>query len=205
MINLDSYASVRSSLFLRWDVEEYATYASEPYSTQRLTFTDHFEEVTLSGITYTPLGKMLSVSPSQSTIGGTAAGVTIGISGIPYDNIQELIYSKFKGSLMRMYRGYYDVSTNTQIGGFSGRFFGYVNNYSIEEEYNYLGRDQTVKLVVDCNSWIRWFEQKLWSRQTNETTMKRYYSNDTSMDNVTKLKNREFNFGKTRTSGGTLV
>lgn len=195
MVNLDSYQSIKTSLFVRVDVEEYRTNSSDPYAPQILTFSDHDATVTINSQSYVPLGKLLGVSSSRSELRPSGNDVTITLSGIPTDSIAEIIHSKIKGSPVKIYRGYFDASTGTQIGSFVGRFLGNVNNYSLQEEFDVYERTASNTILIECNSTIETLSNKVAGRRTNENSMKSFYSTDTSMDRVSSLQDNNFDFG----------
>jgi hypothetical protein len=120
--------------------------------------------------------------------------MTIGISGIPTDNINEIVYSKIKGAPITVYRGYFTIA-GTQIGDFGGKFIGNVNNYSIQEEFDVAARTSTHILMLECSSSVGLLEQKVSGRKTNPQSQKTFYPSDKSMDRVPTLKGTKFNFG----------
>jgi len=194
MPNLDSYTSVRAGLFVRLQIDQYRTNSSSAYTPEVLTFSDYDTEVVINGETYTPAGKLLEVTQSTRELRPTNNPVTITISAVPTDAINEIIFSKIKGSPVSIYRGYFD-SLGNQIGDFTGRFIGSVNNYSIQEEHDVSSRSASHVVLLECNSTVGVLEQKLSGRKTNPQSNKRFFPNDTSMDRVPALKGSKFNFG----------
>jgi hypothetical protein len=205
-INLDSYTSVRSSFFIRWEIDEYRSTPTGSFNNTTLTFTDHLEEITINfddvgDLTFTPVGKLLNMTSTTSGLRGNSNELSFRLSGIPNTEIGSIIHSNLKGSVVKIYRGFFDSTTGTQIGLLQGRFFGYVNSFGIDETYDYYGKDQTVSLNIDCNSFLKYFDVVRNARRTNPTSMQAYFPTDTSFNRTPGLVNQSFDFGKPRTDG----
>lgn len=195
MANLDAYTSVRTALFVRIDINEYRTTSSGSYAPQILTFSDYNTTFNILGFDYTPLGEFLSITPTTSELRPSSNSISISISGIPTDNVAEVLYSKIKGSPIKIYRAYFDVGTGTQIGTTEGRFFGSINNFSIVDEIDVTDRFNTSIIEFDCASSVDTLAQKLTGRKTNPQSQQRFYPNDLSMNRVPTLKGTKFKFG----------
>jgi|OM-RGC.v1.016586772 hypothetical protein len=198
MINLDAYTGIKTSLFVKIEVEEYRTSAGASYAPEVLTFSDHNETIAIGSDLYIPLGNLLGVTSSQSDLRPTGNNVNITISGIPDSNLAEIIHSKIKGSRVTIYRAYYDISTNVQINSMQFRYKGVVNNYGLEEEYDVLAKEATNTILIECLSNVDVLANKVAGRRTNPDSMKKFYSTDKGFDNITSLKNRSFDFGVSR-------
>jgi hypothetical protein len=120
-------------------VEDYRDTASGSYTSQNFFFSDCSTEKTINGDVYTPLGFLLGISNTSSELRANGDDVTVNISGIPNTVISAIVNSRFKGSTVEIYRGLYDVTTGDLLAVSPnpiGRFFGIVNNYSIQEDYD---------------------------------------------------------------------
>lgn len=195
MVDLSSYRSVRSGLFIRIQVDEYRTTAAGAYTSQVLRFSDHSQSFAINSETYIPLGNLLSVTASTSELRPSSNTVTITISGIPNSSIAEILYSKIKGAPVKIYRAFFNDSTGAQIGGTIGRYIGSVNNVSLEEEHDVAARSASNTLLIECASNIDILSKKTAGRRTNPENMKRYYPNDVSFDRIPNLNETTFNFG----------
>ena len=194
MPDLTSYTSVRTGLFVRLQIDQYRTSTSGGYSAEVLTFSDYTSSVTIAGETYAPLGELLNITSSTSELRPSENPVTLTISGIPTNNINEIVNSKIKGCPIRIYRGYFTIA-GTQIGSFGGRFIGSVNNYSIQEEWDVATRTSSHMIMLECSSSVGLLGQKISGRKTNPQSQNRFYPSDRSMDRVPTLKGTKFNFG----------
>lgn len=192
---LDAYTSVKSHLYVRLQIDEYRTTAGGSYSAQVLRFSDDNTNLTINGELYTPLGEFLSITSSTSELRPTGSSVNIVISGIPTNNIAEILHSKIKGSPVEIYRGYFDVGTGSIIGSVQGRFLGSVNNLSLEEEFDVVSRTASNIIQLECSSNVEILSNKFAGRKTNPTSMKKFYSTDTSFDRIPNLADTTFNFG----------
>lgn len=194
-VNLTSYQSVKTSIFVRIDVDEYRTSPSGSYTSEILTFSDHDTAFTIDSQTYTPLGALLNVSTSSSELRPSSNTVTLTLSAIPESAITEMMYSKIKGAPVKIYRAYFNATTGVQIGTTVGRFIGSVNNISFDEEYDVLTRTASNTLQIECASNVDVLSRKVSGRRTNPDSMKSFYPSDTSFDRVPNLKDSTFNFG----------
>lgn len=195
MANLDAYTSVKTGLFVRLQVDEYRTSTSNPYTEQVLTFSDFDATITINSEDYVPLGKLLNISPSSSELRSSSNTITVTLSGVPTNSIAEIVHSRIKGAPIKIYRGYFDIATDTLIDTVEARFIGSVNNYSIQEEYDIVGREANNMLLLECASSVDLLSRKIAGRKTNPESHKKFYPTDTAMDRVPTLKGTKFDFG----------
>lgn len=195
MINLTPYNAVRSALFVRIQIDEYRTSAGASFTSEILNFSDHNVDYVINGETYENIGNLLSITSSSSEIRATPDSVNITIAGIPINpNIYEIVHSKIKSAPVDIYRGYFNQN-GTLIGTIQGRFSGFVNNYSLNEDIDFVNKDGTISVQLECASNTSMLSTKVAGRKTNPISMKKFYSNDTSFDNVPTLENTTFMFG----------
>jgi hypothetical protein len=153
----------------------------------------------INGDTYVGLGKLLSISGSNSELRSTSGEITIGISGIPDSMISDIVGSNIKGNPVRITRGLFDATTGAFLSAVTGnpinRFAGYVNNISLEEEYDVDSRDSSNTLLLTCASNVDILNNKIAGRKTNPASQKKFFSTDLSMDRVPNLESSYFDFG----------
>jgi hypothetical protein len=189
-MSLATEVAIQSSFFVK---------ITNPAST--LLFSDHFTAQTIDGSTYTPLGKLMSITPTSSEIRTSFQSVTIAVSGIPDSSLQQILSTKYKGSEVEIRRGIYDVSTGLLLSLAVNpvvKFKGFVNNWSLNEDYDIVNRTSTNVIQFDCTSLIELLSNKRAGRKTNPASMKRFFPTDTSFDRVPNLVNTKFNFGGER-------
>lgn len=195
MINLDSYTSVRTSLFVRLQIDEYRITPSAGYSDTVLRFSDHSITKTIDSEDYVPLGELLNITKSASELKSSANTISITISGIPTNNIAEILHSKIKGCPVKIYRAYFDTSTNAQIGTTQVKFIGSIDNFSFEEEIDAIDKSATNTINFECVNTSDLLSRKISGRKTNPESMKKYFASDTSFDRVPNLEGANYNFG----------
>ena len=197
-INLTSYKSVQSNLCVRIEVPEYTTSAGDAYTSTVLRFSDSPTTKTINDEDYIGLGNLMSITGSSSELRVSGGELTISITGIPSTSIGEIVNSKIKGCSVRIYRIYSNAETGTTLnitGNPSGRYRGFINNYSLIEEWDNETRTSTNTISLICASAVDVLQNKISGRRTNPESMKKYYPLDISMDRVPNLENSTFNFG----------
>lgn len=108
-------------------------------------------------------------------------------------NIARVLSRPIRGSVIEIYRGFYNSSY--QLVNFVQRFRGIVTGYNITEEIQD-GFD-TFSIALNCSSYKRVLENNIGGRRTNSNEWDTFYAGaDTSMANIEALHGTEFNFGK---------
>jgi hypothetical protein len=185
-LDLSNYSAIQTALFCRIDVPGY----------QVLRFSNYNRPLTVNAETYSGLGSLLSVTSSASELRVSTSELTISISGIPTQNISDILTYKFKGSDVRVYRAVFDPANGQLLaisGNPTGKFQGIVNNFSIEETWTAQDATNTIGLI--CTSTIGLLQRKVTGRKTNPIDERSFYPNDASMDRVPTLASSNFNFG----------
>lgn len=197
-IDLTSYKSIGSALIVRIQVDYYKSTSTSIPTQQILRFSDYDRNLTVDGEVYLGLGQFVSITSSISELKSSSSGVNIGISGIPGSSISEIVNSKIKGAPISVYRVLFNPVTGNIISLADnpvGRFFGIVNNYSLEEQYNIELRSSTNTISLICSSSIDVLYNKVSGRRTNPSDQKLLYPSDLAMDRVPNLSKSNFNFG----------
>ena len=187
-IDLSSYGQVATGMFVRIDVPDYEV----------LHFSDYYLPQVINGETYQPLGQLLGITDTTSSIRATQGNMSISISGIPNSALAEVLSIKLKGSRVQVWRVFFDAATGAQLaipGNPAGRFQGIVSNFSLEEDLDVAAATQTNKILMTCSSTVDVLNNKISGRRTNERDQKALYPLDKSFDRVVALRNSNFNFG----------
>ena len=186
--------------------------------TRNFFFSSSYRADSLDGDTYSELGALLSISNSQRDLTATSADTSIILTGIDplyiyivaggpasspipvagQGDIPVGYYPIIKGSKIQIRRGFYDANYN--LISWALRYTGIITSYSINEERTEGIDNYTVSL--QCSAYRTVLENRLSGRKTNTTSWKKWASNDTSMDRVSGLQNKLFDFGK-RVSGAS--
>jgi hypothetical protein len=198
-INLTSYASVESGLFVKIVCDYYKpTFATASFTSQTFYFSDMMRDITLDSNLYTGIGRLLGVTTTSSELKVSNQEVTITLSGIPNSALEEIQASRFKGSNIEIRRGIFNANTGAFLS-ISGnpmlRFKGIITNLSINEEYSIEDRTATNTITLACASVIDVMSSKISGRKTNPESQKYYYTSDVSMDRVPSLVGTYFDFG----------
>lgn len=197
-INLSSYTNIQSHLFVKITVDEYRTTSTGSYTSEVLTYSDYGSNYTLEGREYIGLGYLMSVTASSSQLRVSANDVTLTISGIPTGTIGGVLHSKIKGSSVEIKRVLFNATTGAYLnisGNPIGRFIGYINNFSINEDWDNTSRTSTNTVIFNCNTKIDMLQNKIAGRRTNPDSEKSFFASDVSFDRVPNLANAAFDFG----------
>jgi hypothetical protein len=198
---LNEYRAIESYLLIRITVPEYKATANSTAVSTILTFSDApFKTgIVYDGLLYAGLGTLLNVTSTTSELRPSSSELTITISGVPNTSISEIVNSKMKGCAVAIFRALYDPASggvlNINGGNVLARYRGFINNYTLTEEYDVVSRVSKNALLLICKSSIDVLQNKMAGRLTNPTSNKRFYPNDLSMDRVPALQNTSFNFG----------
>lgn len=199
-IDLSTYKQIGSALTVIIEVDEYKSNSNEnlSYTSQVLKFTDSLYPLTVDGQLYTALGGLMSVSSTRNELRSSGSSLTLAISGIPTSRMSEIINSKFKGSPVKIHRVVFNPQTYAVLdiaGNPAGRFFGIIDNYSVEESWDQANRTSSLTIAFECTSLQSMLENKLSGRKCNSDSHRAFYPNDPSLDRVTALAGANFDFG----------
>jgi len=186
-IDLSSYKNIATALCVRIDA-----------GTEILRFSDYITPLTINEESYVALGQLTNITSTSSELRSSSGSITITISGIPNTMISQVLALKLKGSPVEVYRVVLDAVTNQVLsiaGNPVGRFFGFVNNFSLDEDYAVESKISTNTIALICTSTQEFLENKVTGRKTNPYSMKSFYPSDVSMDRVPSLVGANFNFG----------
>ena len=163
------------------------------------TFCNAAAPITVGGITFTNLGALLNVSDVQRDIKATSDDMTIALTGIASANISLILSSDIKGSLVEVWRGFFDSNNQiitTPTTQFFKRYQGIINSVAITEDFNSEARTRIATCSISCSSMRRILENRLSGVKTNKSNWQFIYANDTSMNRVAEISNQYFDFGK---------
>ena len=198
MATLNDYDHVRTAVFVKIEIAEY--WDGSAFVPETLTFSDHFTNYTFGGVEYTALGALMDVTSTFSDLESSGDTVTVVVTGIPNRSIEEIVKSKIKSSSVTIYRGFFNqdgtLITDLNFTNPLQRFVGYVNNYSLQEDWDSESRTSTNTIAIDVGSKIDVIQRKVAGRKTNQTNLARYYPSDKSFDNVPALVDQKVNFGE---------
>ena len=163
------------------------------------TFCNAAAPITVGGITFSNLGALLSVGDVQRDIKATSDDMTIQLTGINPANIGIILGNDIKGSLVEVWRGFFDANNQiitTPTTQFFKRYQGIISGVSITEDFNSELRQRIATCSIACSSMRRILENRLSGVKTNKSNWQFIYSGDTSMNRVSEISNTYFDFGQ---------
>lgn len=163
------------------------------------TFCNAAAPITVGGITFSNLGALLNVGDVQRDMRSTSDDMTIALTGIDPVNVGIILGNDIKGSLVEVWRGFFDSNNQiitTPTTQFFKRYQGIINSVSITEDFNSELRTRIATCSIACSSMRRILENRLGGVKTNQSSWQFLYSGDTSMNRVATIANTYFDFGK---------
>jgi len=163
------------------------------------TFCNAAAPITVGGNTFDNLGSLLGVGDVQRDMRSTSDDMTIALTGIDPANIALILSSDIKGSLVEIWRGFFDSNNQiitTPTLQFFKRYQGIINSVSITEDFNSEMRTRIATCSISCSSMRRVLENRLGGVKTNQSSWQFLYPDDTSMNRVSAITNTYFDFGK---------
>jgi len=163
------------------------------------TFCNAAAPITVGGNTFSNLGALLNVSDVQRDIKGTSDDMTIALTGIVPANIAIILSNDIKGSLVEVWRGFFDSNNQiitTPTTQFFKRYQGIINSVAITEDFNSEMRTRVATCSISCSSMRRILENRLSGVRTNKSNWQFIYgTSETSMNRVAEISNTFFDFG----------
>lgn len=156
------------------------------------TFSSAYKPETINGVTYTPLGGLLSVGVQQRDIRVTSADTSISLSGVSGNNIQIILDNTIRGSQVDIVRGFYD--NNFNLTSNAHRFTGIVTSYNITEDRQ--EKEDNFTVTINCSSIKTVLENRVAGRKTNKQSWQSFYPTDSSMNNIYSISGQNFDFGR---------
>lgn len=163
------------------------------------TFCNAAAPITVGGMTFANLGALLNVGDVQRDMRSTSDDMTIALTGIDPTNVGIILSNDVKGSLVEVWRGFFDSNNQiitTPTTQFFKRYQGIINNVSITEDFNSELRTRIATCSIACSSMRRILENRLGGVKTNQSSWQFLYPGDTSMNRVATIANTFFDFGK---------
>jgi len=192
VINAVTSPSIQHSEFVRLTV-------GKPGFQTIYTFCNAAAPITVNGITFNNLGALLNVGDVQRDMKATSDDMTISLTGIDSENIALILSSDIKGSLVEVWRGFFDSNNQiitTPTTQFFKRYQGIINNVSITEDFNTELRQRIATCFISCSSMRRILENRISGVRTNQNSWQFVYASDTSMNRVAEISSTYFDFGK---------
>ena len=154
----------------------------------------------VDALPFTGLGQLVSVGSAQRDIKSTANETTVTLVGIDTSMLALVLGAEIKGSQIEMWHGFFDASNNLITTGGTGglyQFFnGYINSFSISEQWMEEARGYVGVVTVSASSIQLILQNRVAGRYTNNNSWQFYNSGDTSMNRVNYISTINYFFGK---------
>jgi hypothetical protein len=146
------------------------------------------------------LGALVKIGDVARDIKSTANETNITLVGIDTALLGWVLGQEIKGSLIEMWHGFFDTNNELiTVGGTGGlyKFFtGYINSFSISENYMEEIRMYVGTISVSASSTQIILQNRTAGRFTNDNAWQYWNPGDTSMDRVAFIQGINYFFGK---------
>jgi len=149
---------------------------------------------------FTALGQLVKVGNATRDIKSTANETTVMLTGIEPTMLALVLGTEIKGAQLEMWHGFFDANgqllTTDGTGGLYQFFNGYVNSFSINEQWFDELRGYFGTITVSASSIQLILQNRLAGRYTNNNSWQFYSPTDTSMNRVAFIQTINYAFGK---------
>lgn len=171
-----------------------------------------YNPITYQGRVYKALGGFLEIGGIQQDLMSTNNEITLSLSAIPPEFIENILGQQIKGGPVKIYRVFFDpvtklIKTVSGVQQIFQRFVGIVTNWGISEQID--DNDHAVEIsysiTINCSSQLGVLQHRVTGRRTNNTNYQLYYNEkgitqaittDQSFARIEQLKSASFDFGK---------
>lgn len=148
------------------------------------------------------VSQLINVGQATRDIKSTANETTFTMVGIDTAMLGWVLGQEVKGSKIEAWHGFFDVNGQLITAGGSGglyKFFtGYINSFSISEEWMEEVRMYVGTIVVAAASIQLILKNRVAGRYTNDNSWQYFNPGDTSMNRVSFISTINYQFGKTQ-------
>lgn len=149
---------------------------------------------------FSALGQLVRVGDVQRDIKSTANETTFTLVGIDTAMLGMVLGQQIKGSQIEAWKGFFDTNgaliTTGGSGGLYQYFNGYINSFSITEEWMEEIRLFVGVISVSASSIQLILKNRIAGRYTNDNSWQFFAPGDTSMNRVAFVTNINYYFGK---------
>ena len=210
--SLQSLDHIQSVLLIKWTIYNYREDPSDFPNTQVIRFNDSIRDINFvedaASVTYLGLGPLISFGNTKNSIRSSGSGTALGLAGVPDSKIKTLLASDIKGSRLEIYRFLQYPGGDTAIadldftggatGGVIGRFLGYVNTFTINDDINHTSDSRLVEVVLDCVNNTHLVSKLVRGVRTNPKDVRYLATDEAGFDNVPSLHDSEWYFGDSK-------
>ena len=151
---------------------------------------------------FTGLSQLVNIGSAQRDIKSTANETTVTLVGVDTANLSIVLGAGLKGSEIEMWHGFFDANgdliTTGGTGGLYQFFNGFVNSFSISEQFSEDIRMYLGVITISASSIQLILQNRTAGRYTNNNAWQTYNPADTSMNRVNFIQTINYAFGKTK-------
>lgn len=159
--------------------------------------------ITVSAVDSEPfngVSQLISIGQATRDIKSTANETTFTLVGIDTAMLGWVLSQEVKGSKIEAWHGFFDTDgaliTTGGSGGLYKYFTGYVNSFSIGEQWMDDLRMYIGTISVSASSIQLILKNRIAGRYTNDNSWQFFTPNDTSMNRVSFISTINYQFGK---------
>lgn len=149
---------------------------------------------------FTGLSQLVSIGTATRDIKSTANETTVTLIGIDTTMLALVLGAGIKGSKIEMWHGFFDANgaliTTGGTGGLYQYFTGYINSFSISEQWMEEARGYVGTVTVSASSIQIILQNRTAGRYTNNNAWIQFNPTDTSMNRVNFIETINYQFGK---------
>ena len=149
---------------------------------------------------FNALGILLNVGDVQRDIKSTSNETTVTMTGIDTSMLGWVLGQNVKGAQIQMWHGFFDANgaliTTGGVGGLYQFFNGYINSFSISEQWMEEQKMYVGAITVSASSIQLVLQNRIAGRYTNNNSWQFFHPTDTSMNRVSVIENANYMFGK---------
>ena len=155
----------------------------------------------VDALPFTALGGLIKIGDAVRDIKSTANETTLTFVGLDTAYLGWVLSQNIKGSQIQMWHGFFDTNgaliTTGGSGGLYQFFNGYINSFSISEQWMEENRAYVGTVSLSASSIQLVLQNRVGGRFTNNNSWQFFSPNDTSMNRVSFITNINYQFGKT--------
>jgi len=154
----------------------------------------------VDALPFSGLGQLVNVGTATRDIKSTANETNITLVGIDTSMLSLVLSAEIKGSKIEMWHGFFNsdnqLLTSGGTGGLYQFFNGYINSFSISEQWSADVRSYVGAITVSASSVQLILQNRVSGRYTNDNSWRFYAPTDSSMVRVNYISTINYYFGK---------
>lgn len=162
---------------------------------KNLFLTNHYKDLTVISKNYKAAGELIGFEGVSDDIEVKDNDINLSLSGVNQTFTAVVLSNPVEGSLIRLYRGFWDKQQGVLVDAPYLRWSGLVNSLSIGDDYtgNY---EDSIIINVSCKSTLTSLLERTNGRYTSISSFQVNHSNDTSMEFVPAMGDYNPQFGR---------